>query len=199
MHRLNPIQLTLHLGGALVIIGLTVFIVYILHKAFQQQRQPESLGPMPPRAQDATGFALASLQGVITRMKAREREMEALLREAEQRADSSTRRLEAVVRELAVGLFVVSREGFVTLANPTARELLAIDTWSRRRYPEILGTEAALTHHLKASLESGASLHAENVEYRLPNGEVVLLEVSLSPYHGRSGQIEGAVCFLRKK
>jgi hypothetical protein len=40
-HHLNPIQITLLLGGALVIVGLTVFIVYVLHKAFQQQRKAE--------------------------------------------------------------------------------------------------------------------------------------------------------------
>jgi hypothetical protein len=41
-----------------------------------------------------------------------------------------------------------------------------------------------------------ASLRAETVEHRLPNGNALALEVTLSPYYGRSGQVEGAVCVL---
>jgi PAS domain-containing protein len=197
-HHLNPIQITLLLGGALVIVGLTVFIVYLLHKTFQQQRKPEDFRPSSPKSQDATSVMLASMQGVLTRMKARERELEALLREAEQRADSSTRTLEAVVRDLTAGLMIFTREGFLALANPVARELLGVDTWSRRRYPEILGAESPLAGYLRDALEGGASLRAETVEHRLPNGNVLFLEVTLSVYYGRSGQVEGAVCLLHR-
>jgi PAS domain-containing protein len=197
-HHLNAIQITLLLGGALVIVGLTLFIVYVLHKAFQQQRKPEDFRPPSPKSGDASSILLASMQGVLTRMKARERELEVLLREAEQRADSSTRMLEAVVRDLTVGVMIFTRDGFLALANPVARELLGVDTWSRRRYPEILGAESPLSLHLRNALEGGPSLHAETVEHRLPNGNVLALEVTLSPYYGRSGQVEGAVCLLHR-
>jgi PAS domain-containing protein len=199
VQRFNPTQITLLLGGALVIVGLMVFLLYALHKAFQQRRKKEDFRPSSPKSRDESSVLLASMQGVLIRMKSRERELEALLREAEQRADSSTRTLEAVVRDLPVGLLVFTRDGFLVLANPVARELLGADTWSRRRYPEILGGESPLALHLRNTLEAGASLRAETVEYRTPNGVVLLLEVSLSPFYGRSGQVEGAVCLLHKR
>jgi len=198
LRNLNPLQITLLLGAGLVIVGLTAFILYVIHKAFRQQRHPEDFRPTSPKSGDESSILLASMQGVLSRMKARERELEALLREAEQRADSSTRTLEAVVRDLTVGLLILTRDGFLALANPVAREFLGVDTWSRRRYPEILGAKSPLSHHLRNALESGASLRAETVEYRKPNGIVLLLEVTLSPFYGRSGKVEGAVCLLHQ-
>ncbi|MBZ5543148.1 MAG: PAS domain-containing protein [Acidobacteriia bacterium] len=198
LRNLNPLQITLLLGAGLVIVGLTAFILYVIHKAFQQQRKPEDFRPSSPKSGDESSILLASMQGVLSRMKARERELEALLREAEQRADSSTRTLEAVVRDLTVGLLIFTRDGFLALSNPVARELLGVDTWSRRRYPEILGAESSLSHHLRNALEAGACLHAETVGHRLPDGGMVLLEVTLTPFYGRSGQVEGAVCLLHK-
>ena len=124
LRNLNPLQITLLLGAGLVIVGLTAFILYVIHKAFQQQRKPEDFRPSSPKSGDESSILLASMQGVLSRMKARERELEALLREAEQRADSSTRTLEAVVRDLTVGLLIFTRDGFLALSNPVARELL---------------------------------------------------------------------------
>lgn len=198
LRNLNPLQITLLLGGGLLIVGLTAFILYTIHKAFQQQRKSEDFRASSPKSGDESSILLASMQGVLTRMKCRERELEAVLREAEQRADSSTRTLEAVVRNLPAGLLVFTREGFLALSNPGARALLGVDTWSRRRYAEILGAESSLSLHLRNALEAGVPLRAESVEHQLSDGSTVLLEVTLSPFHGRSGQVAGAVCLLQK-
>lgn len=197
-HHLNPIEITLLLAGTLVVAGVTVSILYALHKAFQQQRKPEDFRPSSPKSVDESSILLASMQGVLTRMKARERELEALLREAEQRADSSTRMLEAVLRDLTVGLLIFNREGILALSNPVARELLGVDTWSRRRYPETLGIESALTTRLRSCLASGTGCRAQTVEHRTPKGDTFLLVATILPYYGRSGQIEGAVCMMEK-
>jgi PAS domain-containing protein len=199
LRNLTPLQVTLLLGGGLLIVGLTAFILYAIHKAFQQQRKPEDFRASPPKSGDESSMLFASMQGVLTRLKSRERELEALLREAEQRADSSTRTLEAIVRDLPVGLLIFTREGLLALSNPVARELLRIDTWSRRRYPEILGAESPLSLHLRSALEAEVSLRAATVEHHPPDGTTVLLEVTLSPFYGRSGQVEGTVCLLRRR
>jgi PAS domain-containing protein len=198
LRNLTPLQVTLLLGAGLLIVGLTALVLYAIHKAFQQQRKPEDFRASAPKSGDESSVLLASMQGVLTRMKNRERELEALLREAEQRADSSTRTLEAIVRDLPVGLLVFTREGFLALSNPRARELLRVDTWSRRRYPEMLGAESPLSHHLRNALEAGACLRAEPLGHRFPDGGMVFLEVTLSPFYGRNGQVEGAICLLKQ-
>lgn len=193
--NLTPQQVVLLLGTGLVIAGVLVFIIYSLHRALRRQRAEMDFKSSAAKMDDAA-FMIVSLQGIVTKMKGREKELESLLREAEQRAETSTRMLEALVREMPAGLMVFDREGFLTLANQTARTLIEADTWSRRRYPEIFAARSILTTLLEDCLERGRSCRRERLTYISPSGRTQSLEASLSPYHGRSGQIAGAICLM---
>jgi len=179
--------------------GLFIFLVYTLHKAFQRQRKQADWRPISPRPGDETAFAAAAMQGVIARMKAREKELNDLLREAEQRAETSSRTLETIAREFPTGLMVFNREGFLALANPAVRTLLGIDTWSRRRYTEILGAESSIAGLLRDSLENGKNFRDQSVDVSTPRGETQTLSLSVSSWQGRSGQLEGIACFVTKR
>lgn len=194
--HLSLSQLTLLVGGAVLIGGLLVFLVYTLHKAFQSQRQQADLKPKPPGTVDETTFAMATMQGVIAKMKAQEKELLELRRAAEQRADESARISENIIREMPSGLMVFNREGFISVANPAVRALLGVDTWSRRRYPEILGRQSTLAGYIQECLETGKTATRETIEYCTPHGETRVLGMSLSPYHASNGEIDGAVCLL---
>jgi PAS domain S-box-containing protein len=192
----TPQQVVLLLGTALVIASLMVFVVYALHKAMKRERRQMIASLRPPRSIDQSAFMIASLQGVVAKMKARENELEILLRDAEQRAETSTRTLEAIVREMPQGLMVFDAAGFLTLANPAARALLEADTWSRRRYSDIVRSDSPLALRIRRCLENGKSCRHETVEYTSPSGRVRRLDVSLSPYQGRGGQLAGAICII---
>jgi PAS domain-containing protein len=179
--------------------GLFILLVYTLHKAFQRQRKHADWRPIRPRPGDATAFAAAAMQGVIARMKAREKELNDLLREAEQRGETSSRTLETIAREFPTGLMVFNREGFLALANPAVRTLLGIDTWSRRRYIEILGAESAIAGLLHECLENGRNCRDQGVDVSTPRGGTQTLSLSVSSWQGRSGQLEGIVCFVTKR
>lgn len=178
---------------ALAAIGVAVFFV---HKLFQEQREETNLSPKSPRIEDDNSFAMAAMQGVIARMKEQEKELNELRRAAEQRARESARISENIIREMPSGLMVFNREGFITAANPAVRTMLGVDTWSRRRYPEILGPHSNLAAHIRECLATGKTSTRETIEFLTPRGDVRLLGMSLSSFHGAGGELEGAVCLL---
>lgn len=189
-------QLTLLVVGFILIGGLLILLIYAVHKLFQRPREQSGSKLSPARPADDTAFALATMQSVITGLRARERELKALLHDAERRAAASAQLLENVAREMPVGLMIIEREGFLSLSNPTVRALLGIDTWSRRRYPAMLGPESQLAECIRKCLETGKRYEREAINYVAPRGETRALEMSLSPVYSQSGQVEGAVCLL---
>lgn len=194
--HLSKPRLSLLIGSSLILVGVLGVGFYILHKVFQQQRAELDLNSKSPRVENDSTFALAAMQGVIAKMKEQERELTGLRLAAEQRARESSRISENIIREMPSGLMVFNREGFITAANPAVRTLLGVDTWSRRRYPEILGAESGLAAHIRECLETGKTTTRETIEYTSPRGEVRLLGMSLSSFHGPGGEVAGAVCLL---
>ena len=146
---MNLSQLTLVVGGAVVIGGLLLAMVVIIHKAFKDRRQAEPFVAKSPRTDDEANFAMAAMQGVIAKMKEQEKELVELRQDAERRARESARLSENVLREMPNGLLVFNREGFLTTANPAVRTLLNVDTWARRRYPEILRPGSSLAQRVQ--------------------------------------------------
>jgi signal transduction histidine kinase len=193
--NLTPQQVVLFLGMGLVIAGVLVFIIYTLHKALRRQRAEMDFKPSATKMNDSA-FMVASMQGIVTKMKVRETELESLLREAEQRAETSTRMLEALVREMPAGRVIFDREGFLTMAKQPARTLLEADTWSRRRYPEVFTARSILVTLIEDCLEKGRNFRRELLNYTSLSGRTQSVEVSLSPFHGRSGQLAGAICLI---
>lgn len=189
-------QLTLIAGGALLAGGLLVFIAYVIHKMIKDRRAEQDFAPKSPRASNEPAFAMAALQGVIARMKEQEKELIELRQAAEKRARESTLISENIIREMPGGLMVFNREGFITASNPTVRTLLGVETWSRRRYPEILAAQPRLREQVRQCLETGKALSQESFPSTLASGEQRVLGVSVSPFHDSSGSIAGAVCLL---
>jgi PAS domain S-box-containing protein len=183
-------------GTFLVVLAAVGVAAFFVHKLFQERRQEPDLVPKSPRIDHDATFAMAAMQGVIARMKEQEKELTELRRAAEQRAKESARISENIIREMPSGLMVFNREGFITAANPAVRTMLGVDTWSRRRYPEILGPESNLAAHIRECLATGKTSTRETIEYLTPRGDVRLLGMSLSSFHGAGGELDGAVCLL---
>ncbi len=194
--NLSPQHVVLFLGTALVIGGLMVLIIFALHRLLHRERREMNLKPGAPCARDEATFLIASMQGVVANLRSREKELETLLHNAEQRAESSTRALEVLVHETRQVLMVFDREGFLTLASPAARTVLEVDTWSRRRYSEILGSNSPLASAIGMCLKSGKGSKQGQLIHTSPSGRKAVFGLSLAPYHGRSGKIAGVVCLI---
>ena len=73
--NLTPQQVVLLLGTGLVIAGVLLFVIYTLHKALRRQRAEMEFKPSATKMNDSA-FMIASMQGIVTKMKARETELE---------------------------------------------------------------------------------------------------------------------------
>lgn len=194
--QLSPGQLVLLVGGTLLVGILLAVLIYAAYKMLRREKKEEEWKPARPRGQDDAAFMVGAMQGIITRLKTQEKALTEHLRQAEQRAEASEQKLGMILREMPLGVLMFNREGFLVLANPAARVMLEIDTWSRRRYPEILGPESALAGRIGECLETGKACKEEGLEYRTASGNAKALDVSLTPYSGSNGQREGVLCLL---
>jgi PAS domain-containing protein len=184
-------------GTAIVVGALLVLIVYGFHKAIRRGLRQEEPKPAASRVSDNAQFMVATLQGVITDLKEQQRKTDEIYRTTEQRATETAWLLETVAQEMGEGLIVFTRDGFVRLANPALRELLALDTWSRRRYPEVFGPESSLAGLVQACLEAGKVTCNARLEFLTARGEVRVLAVSVLPLRASSRETAGAMCLLR--
>ena len=155
----------------------------------------ESAAARPAAAGDAA-FASASVQAVIQRLRAQERELQKLHQEAKERATQTEKLTEAVTRQMPTGLLLVNATGMINLTNPAAEQTLGVGALQYRRYSEVLGAESPVTGLLETCLREGRTYQREEVEHRTNAGEVRHLGLSISPVTRDSSKVAGALCLL---
>ena len=85
---------------------------------------------------------------------------------AERRADENARKFDLLAREIDFGLMIFDAEGFIAFSNPLVRKLLAVDTWSRRRYGEIFHDIPVLSKLIGECFETGAETRKKTIEFQ---------------------------------
>jgi len=128
-------------------------------------------------------FAAASMQGVIEKLRAQERELARLHMLAQERAQESERLTEEVTRNMPTGLLLVSATGAISAANPAAEEALSQRSIRYRSYKEILGEKSELAQMLASCLREGRMFRRSEVEHRTRDGDVRYLGVTISPIY----------------
>jgi PAS domain-containing protein len=106
------------------------------------------------------------------------------------------RELDLIAREIDQGLILFDRQGFLAFANAPAHEVLAADTWSRRRYTEVLQAIPKLVELVGACLETGSETRKQKFEYQVRDESTRLIEVSTFPLRGQAGIIKAVVCLV---
>jgi signal transduction histidine kinase len=181
---LPPMSLAYLIGFFIVIavfvIALIAFARKVLHKHREGDKQ-ETWEPDAPSAENSSAFMAASMQGVIERLRAQEKELARLHLLAQERAQESERLTEEVTRNMPTGLLLVSATGAISSTNPAAEEALGMRTLRYRSYKEILGAESELTQMLTAVLRDGKTFQRGEVEHMTPEGEIRHLGVTISP------------------
>jgi two-component system, NtrC family, sensor histidine kinase HydH len=167
--------------------------------------------PDKPDIENASAFMTASMQGVIEKLRAQEKELARLHLLAQERAQESERLTEEVTRNMPTGLLIVNATGAISSANPAAEGALGTQTLRYRSYKEILGADSELTRMLTACLREGRTFQRGEVEHSTCEGEVRRLGVTISPIYrarhaaraaadGTSTQagtkVSGALCLM---
>jgi signal transduction histidine kinase len=181
------------LGSVLLIGGMVVFAI-LLRKLLRRDSEGHSAqwAEPQPGTENASAFMAASMQGVIQKLRAQEKELARLHQLAQERAQESERLTEEVTRNMPTGLLLVSATGAISSANPAAEEALGVRPLRYRSYKEILGgADSDLAQLLSACLHEGKTFHRGEVEHQTMAGDVRRLGVTISPIYrfSRPGQV----------
>jgi len=160
-----------------------VAMIFFIRKIVRQAKPAESAAwaAEKPGTENASAFMTASMQGVIEKLRAQEKELARLHLVAQERAQESERLTEEVTRNMPTGLLLVSATGAISSTNPAAEEALAIRSLRYRSYKEILGEDSDLSRMLGECLLTGRTIHRAEVEHLTQQGEVRHLGVTISP------------------
>ena len=140
--------------------------------------------------ENASAFIAASMQGVIEKLRAQEKELARLHLLAQERAQESERLTEEVTRNMPTGLLLVNATGAIGSSNPAAEDALGVKSLRYRSYKEVLGADSGLAQMLEACLREGKTFHRGEVEHITSDGEVRHLGVTISPiYRGTRSSI----------
>ena len=133
-------------GTFVILVLLIAALIVVTRKAFRQgsAQQQENWAEAKPGTDNASAFMAASMQGVIEKLRAQEKELARLHLLAQERAQESERLTEEVTRNMPTGLLLVSATGAISTANPAAEEALAVRSLRYRSYHEVLGADSDL-------------------------------------------------------
>jgi nitrogen-specific signal transduction histidine kinase len=182
----------------LAILTVAVIVLFVVARKFLRGNangaKDDDFSPPSPDADNPSAFMTASMQGVIEKLRAQEKELARLHLLAQERAQESERLTEEVTRNMPTGLLLVNATGAISSTNPAAEEALGLRTLRYRSYKEILGVESDLTKMLTACIRDGKTFQRGEVEHMTPEGEVRHLGVTISPIYrsGRSPSRPGA-------
>jgi len=177
------------IGSALVlgvVILLAVVILILLIRKFLRAGSTEAIEnwtTVKPGTDNAQAFIAASMQGVIEKLRAQEKELARLHLLAQERAQESERLTEEVTRNMPTGLLLVNATGAIGSSNPAAEEALGCKSLRYRSYKEVLGADSGLAHMLEACLREGKTFQRGEVEHLTSEGEVRHLGVTISPIY----------------
>jgi nitrogen fixation/metabolism regulation signal transduction histidine kinase len=198
MPHISFAQLTFVVATGLGIVALFILGINALRKAHRNQAGYADLKSPGPRVQDQAAYVTAAFQGIVKDLKEQKKNLEELLRAAEQRADASLRLFTVLSHEMQEGVVQISKEGLIVFANPAARSLLEMATLTHRLYTEVFAADTKFCKSMYACLHAGAVTRRQQVHYLCPSGKARPLLVSVVPLATRQETIEGAICLLRE-
>lgn len=180
-------------GITLFVLIVVVLALFILARKYLRPgaaaASQEDWASPQPAADNASAFMTASMQGVIEKLRAQEKELARLHLVAQERAQESERLTEEVTRNMPTGLLLVSATGAIGSSNPAAEQALGWRSLRYRSYKEILGSDSDLARMLEACLQEGKTFQRAEVEHFTPDGECRRLGVTISPIYSGGRKI----------
>jgi signal transduction histidine kinase len=182
-HGVSPFALVIIGTSFVIVIGIAFAIGKAIRKLLREHEAGAKGDWAAPQASEdnPSAFVTASMQGVIEKLRAQERELARLHRIEQERARESERITEEVTRNMPTGLLLLSAKGAITSANPAAETALGVKGLQYRSYAEVLNPDSDLANLLGACLHEGRTVHRGEIRHVTPAGEVRQLGVTISP------------------
>jgi signal transduction histidine kinase len=186
-HAVFPTASLVYIIGFFVVVVLCLLAFIAMARKIlrpvKAEEAPREWDPESPDPGNASAFMTASMQGVIEKLRAQEKELARLHALAQERAQESERLTEEVTRNMPTGLLLVNATGAISTTNPAAEDALGLKTLRYRSYKEILGAESDLSKMLTACIRDGKTFQRGEVEHLTAEGEVRHLGVTISPIY----------------
>ncbi|MGH9733273.1 MAG: two-component system sensor histidine kinase NtrB [Candidatus Acidiferrales bacterium] len=182
---LSPAQLA-YIGAFLLLFVFAAAAAFFIVRKLMGGKpaaRPEDWTRDTPDVGNPSALMTASMQGVIEKLRAQEKELARLHLLANERAQESERLTEELTRNMPTGLLIVSTTGTISAGNPAAAGALGSQLLRYRSYKEILGAESQLAWMITACLRDGQTFQREEVEHTTRDGEVRRLGVTISPIY----------------
>lgn len=197
-HSMSPQTLGFLLGVVVSIGAILCLAVFLLQKNLGRKSKADKPKHRDIRPEDEAAFTLATIKSVVTQLKAEQKTLQEQLAAADRNAEATTRKLELLAREIEQGLIVFDAQGYIALSNPQARKLLAVDTWSRRRYSEIFQEIEGLPDLVQRCFEDGTERSEKSIHIQAQDGTTREIQATVLPSRDRMGALESVICLFRE-
>jgi signal transduction histidine kinase len=182
---ISSVDMIYAITALVLFLAAMVALVVLLRKSLRSESADSQDDWATPKAdsENASAFMAASMQGVIEKLRAQEKELARLHLLAQERAQESERLTEEVTRNMPTGLLLVNATGAISTTNPAAEDALGLRSLRYRSYKEVLGEESELAQMLSACLRDGQTFQRSEIAHLTPQGEVRKLGVTISPIY----------------
>ncbi len=193
---LVPVFLTTIIAGLLCVIVLLRWLLRPYRQLVgEAERAPVAV--RPSNARNEAEFVLETFQGIVARLQAQQRELEALSAEARARAASAEKFSERIIASVPSGLIAFDAEGHATVLNSPARKLIEADGETLGLPARSVFTRAPmLAEMVERCLSTGQLYRREEIEARTHDGRTRRLGVTVAPIDPGGEGVRGALCLL---
>ena len=200
----NPIVWRMALAvftSALVCLA-TVALVRRLRRNAAQAASLDDPHPDPDQ------LPLHTYNAVIQELKQQKHELLSAQQAERRRAKTSESISAAVLSHLSSGVLFFTGNGLVRQANAAAKHILGYASPVGMAVNEVfrdakvrpgVGSDEQLAAAVQANLQEDISTQSWDAQYLTPSGEQRILEVTLTPVHGGSGDLLRVACLINDK
>jgi PAS domain S-box-containing protein len=173
------------LGLSAILGALAGLVTFALMRAVSAARD---VGRTLRADRGADALVSGAVEEALRRLRSQERAMSA-------RAEASERLSAQIIAELSSGLLVADAQGRIETLNPAGRRLLGVPEADQvERLRDLPPSAAPLVEVVEECLAARRPIVRRAL--RMPAGGAACLGVTVSPMHGDSGTVPGAICLF---
>ena len=196
-------RLALALFSSGLVCVAAFFLVRQLRRTFVHSASPADGHPEPEQ------LPLHTYHAVIQQLKQQKHELVSTQQAERRRAKTSENLSAAVFSRLSSGVMFFTANNLVRQANSACKSILGFASPVGMSVNELFRDATLITSHegqpqrLAAAMQAGVrdrfSAESLTAHYITPGGESRILEVTMTPVTGASGELLGAACLINDK
>ena len=191
--------------NVLLMIFAALMVIYFFESAFRPYRllvqtarsaPPATLGA---ESRNEADFLISTFNGVISRLKTKEQELERLHQSEKARADDVQQLNQDLVRSISSGLILVDDRESVRVFNQAAETILGLDRDSvlNRPYRQgLTGSASAFCGDIARCMRDRMHLERAEMQVNPGAGKQQYLNASIMPVQDRMQNFAGVLCLF---